>query len=272
MRITRQKIIVAIAGVALLTLGGAIWFMLEEPVAPTTPNAASAPVGPVVQQPPPPNPDSGAPSDQRASVPSPNPIRLDVEKTLSQAQLLSLQVLEPGSFTASKGAIALLKLNASEIQEVNKGLQAFKQKLLKEELARAVVEITPEGAQEIVVPKFDRQPFYTSLESQLAAKIRPEAAQILTKLLGYEQSLGTSDTELRVVVFKGEDGTERMEYTRTVLHRNVPAAANGGIAGASLAMPLTNSTLLSDRVEPRFLQLIKAAKTLPKRPVPVGAR
>ncbi len=200
------------------------------------------------------------------------PVPIDMRK--SYAREKRLPVLDSESLDLDSSLIELLELTPTQVAAINDSLRSFMQSLRTHELSHAFVSVDPSGNEEIIVSAFDRGPLIKQLQAEISAKGIPDIADFLVGQLPFDSTLAVADAEMRVAMETGEDGAERVSFTRRLrrsdaMDDTTPIVSRGGIFGNvsvrfSPTDLVTSQGLLEKGISPRLRHLFTAAPSLPR--------
>jgi hypothetical protein len=198
-----------------------------------------------------------------------------VFKKLEVAKLMNLAVLDR-AFALNKEAVAFFEFTSTDVDKTNACLKAFTEKLFDEEVSRAFVEISPEG-EVIVVPSFDRRPFYATLKNDIAKSTNQFIANAISERIIHDSNLGCVTSEIRVSASDDASGVTRVNITRAILKKqafdpDIPLQSEGAKDGwpsqIAPTIKVTSKLLVGEAMDLRIRHLIAAGDRLPKKNKP----
>jgi len=157
----------------------------------------------------------------------PNPVKQDfsmgdvgkpVEELKSIAQKIHLQLTasNPEGIRVSETAVSILRLTDAQAKQLNDSLNRFVDRLKQEELAHAFVTVNSTGKEEIVIPPFDRKPIIQGLQVDINSRLGNTVAEFVEARLPFDDTIASSNNEMRVYLERGKDGIDREVFVRTV--------------------------------------------------------
>ncbi|MHA3770073.1 hypothetical protein ACXR0O_00885 [Verrucomicrobiota bacterium sgz303538] len=203
------------------------------------------------------------------------PVPIDMRKAFAREK--RLPVLDSETLGLDSSVIELLELTPMQVEHINESLRRFLQRLQSEELTHAFVSVDPNGNEEIVVSAFDRSPLVKQLQTEISEKSIPDIADFLTGQLPYDSTLAVTDAEIRVAIETGDDGADRVSFTRRLRRSDavddktpIVVDGRGTIFGDvkvqfSPTDIVTTKRLLGGGISPRLTHLFTAASSLPRR-------
>lgn len=196
-------------------------------------------------------------------------------KIIRQTELASasrLQALDPNTLKLSREAIALFEFPPEKIEAINSYLEAFTRKLFAEERSRAFVEVSSESGEVIVVPSFDRRPFYDELKHSLSQVAENSVARLMIERISHDIRLGCVTSEIRVSFEDDPNGNATVNFIRKVLAEaahdpDIPLNSPGGkaLSPFDTTIKVRTRSPSGNVGDPRLRHLIDAAEQLPKR-------
>lgn len=267
-RSTSIKWIFAACLVCSIVLG--IWFINQPSI--HQDDSGKTPV--MVEQPrtiqqPLPEPIVEPASEPPAANPPPEPaIHPQRLRSIARETFLQLLDLDSGSIAVSRAAIALMGLNPSQVEDLNKLVKEFVEAVQAQEIAHASVVNTVEGGEEIVIAPFDRFSLFPNFRSQIANKFGESIADFVVEQATYDHTLSMAKAEMRLCIRRQEDGLDHFIVQQHALRRDAPDPEKPFFKDGIHFAPTYNSTtnsLLGNGVGERFAPLFSAVDRLPRR-------
>lgn len=262
---------IAVIGLLVVLIGSLAWF-LHDPKG-TEGTKGTEPDGS--------NPSASLPledhrSAELSSPPSkPKPVfgpasadAIQVEKWDSFARAARLQLVDAKSLMINPAVATLLDLSAQEQKEVNAALSAFLLELRAAERSHAYVNVGKDGSEEIVVPAFDRANLIKTLRNRLAANGRSSVADFVAKQVIRDSTLSAVNSEMRLAIQRGDDGADRVYFTREIPRPESEDTATPIRKGKFIVAPVnqvTTASVLGGRLDPRVEHLFSSVDSMPKR-------
>lgn len=200
-----------------------------------------------------------------------------IDRMRAYAREKRLAVVHSESLGLDPLLIELLKLTPAQVEEVDRTLRSLLEGLRSAELAHAFVSAGANGDEEIVVGAFDGSSLIEQFRADLAREGTRELADFLADQLPFDGTLAVADAEIRVGIETGEDGADRVCFSRRLrrseaVDDHTPVVMSGGIFGDlevrfSATDFITTKGLLGRWTSPRLEHLFKAAPSLPRQPL-----
>lgn len=209
---------------------------------------------------------------ERSAAPPVDERQREIVYQTETANATRLNVLDPTTMKLSRGAISLLGFTPEKAESINKSIGAFTQKLFTEERSRAFVEVSQETGESIVVPSFDRRPFYNELKHSISQITDDSIARLLIERVSHDIRLGCVTTEIRVAFEDDQNGNPMIVFTRRVLAEgthdpDIPLNSSADKLSSLFDTTIKMQTRApsADASNPRIRHLVEAADRLPRR-------
>lgn len=140
-----------------------------------------------------------------------------LQKLTMLGRTTSLQILDRDSMLLSANTAAMLELPAEKVNQINKLLRTFTDKLYAAEIAHAHVEVYKDFGEEIVVDAFDRNELLNTLKLNVGNVTNTAIATFIYDRLSHDYELGATNTDIRASIETPDDGINRITFSRYIL-------------------------------------------------------